>query len=107
MIATLRTAILAADRGLVENVKWNSPNFAFEGVDRVTLRENPKGGVQIIFHRGAKIRADVDTFHFDDPTGLLKWPATDRAVLAIADEPQAAALAPQLTLLVRRWIATP
>jgi hypothetical protein len=61
--------------------------------------------VQVIFHRGAKQRADLDTFHFDDPTGLLTWPAPDRAVLAVADADEAIALAPQLTRLVRDWIA--
>ena len=107
MLSILRQAVLAADPTIVENEKWNSPNFVYDGVDRVTLRVHPKGGVQVIFHRGAKLRADVDTFHFDDPTGLIEWPAPDRGVLKVADAAQATALAPQLTLLVRRWISTP
>ena len=106
MLSILRQAVLAADPGITENEKWNSPNFVYDGVDRVTLRVNPKGGVQVIFHRGAKIRADAASFHFDDPTGLIAWPAPDRGVLTIADAAAATALAPQLTDLVRRWIAT-
>ena len=106
MISILRQAILAADPAIVENEKWNSPNFTHDGVDRVTLRVHPKGGVQVIFHRGAKQRADVDTFHFDDPTGLLEWPAPDRGVLKVVDAEQAAALAARITMLVRQWIAT-
>ena len=98
--------MLAADPAIVEIEKWNSPNFVYNGVDRVTFRITPAGPVQVIFHRGAKQRADVDTFHFDDPTGLLRWPAPDRGVLTIADAATATALAPQLTELVRRWIAT-
>jgi hypothetical protein len=107
VIDTVRAAILAADERVVENVKWNSPNFTFAGVDRVTVRDNPKGGVHIIFHRGAKVRADAAAFRFDDPTGLLTWPAPDRAILTIDDHVSATALAPQLTQLVRDWIATP
>jgi hypothetical protein len=107
VIETLRAAVVAAHPLIEENVKWNSPNFVFDGADRVTLRLNPKGGVQVIFHRGAKIRADADGFQFDDPTGLLTWPGPDRAILSVADDASAAALAPQLTLLVRRWIAKP
>lgn len=107
MIDTVRAAILAADEHLVENVKWNSPNFTFDGVDRVTVRDNPKGGVQVIFHRGSKIREDAQSFRFDDPTGLLTWPGPDRAILTIRDADAATALAPQLTQLVRDWIATP
>ena len=107
MITILRQAILAADPSIVENEKWNSPNFTYDGVDRVTLRIHPKGGVQVIFHRGAKQRVDVDSFHFDDPTGLLDWPAPDRGVLSIANDAEASGLAPEITQLVRRWIAQP
>lgn len=104
MISILRQAVLAADPAIVENEKWNSPNFVYNGVDRVTLRIHPKGGVQVIFHRGSKTREDADTFSFDDPTGLLTWPARDRGVLSIADAEEAAGLAPEITQLVRRWI---
>jgi hypothetical protein len=107
VISILRQAVLAADPAIVENEKWNSPNFVYNGVDRVTLRIHPKGGVQVIFHRGSKTREDVDTFVFDDPTGLLTWPARDRGVLSIADAAEAAGLAPEITQLVRRWIALP
>ena len=104
-IDTLRAAILAADPGISENVKWNSPNFVFNNEDRVTLRTNPKGGVQVILHRGAKVRPDAAGFSFDDPTGLLTWPGPDRAILAVADDDSARAIAPQLTPLIARWIA--
>jgi len=103
MIETLRGAILAADSRIQENVKWNSPNFAVDGEDRVTLRLNPKGGVQVILHRGAK--KDASEFEVDDPTGALEWRGHDRAILAVADEAEAHRLAPQLTELVARWIA--
>ena len=105
LITALRQAILAADPAIVENEKWNSPNFVYDGVDRVTLRVHPKGGVQVILHRGAKVRVDAADFHFDDPTGLLTWPAPDRGVLKVNTVEEAVALADQITQLVRRWIA--
>lgn len=107
LITALRQAILAADERIVENEKWNSPNFVFEGVDRVTLRLHPKGGVQVIFHRGSKTRVDAAAFHFDDPTGLLTWPAPDRGVLKVDTVEEARALSGELTQLVRQWIAVP
>jgi hypothetical protein len=103
IVAALRRAILAADPRVEENVKWNSPNFTVDGADRVTLRLNPKGGVQVILHRGAK--KDDSAFEVDDPTGLLEWRGHDRAILAVADEAQAAAVGPALTELVVRWLA--
>ena len=77
MINVLRQAILAADPAIVETEKWNSPNFVFNGVDRVTLRVHPKGGVQVIFHRGTAKRLDVADFHFDDPS-LTELPKSVR-----------------------------
>lgn len=103
IVEVLRGAILAADPGIAENVKWNSPNFVFEGTDRVTLRLNPKGGVQVILHRGAK--KDDSPFAIDDPTGLLEWRGHDRAILGVVDESEALRLAPGLTELVVRWLA--
>ena len=99
----LRSAILAADARIEENVKWNSPNFTVDGADRVTLRLNPKGGVQVILHRGAK--KDDSPFVVDDPTGELEWRGHDRAILTVADEPDARRLAAGLTELVTRWLA--
>lgn len=105
IVTALRQAILAADPAIVETEKWNSPNFVFDGVDRVTLRIRPTGGVQVIFHRGAKSRDDAAAFSFDDPTGLLEWPAPDRGVLLVEDEEAARGLSSEITQLVRRWIA--
>jgi hypothetical protein len=103
LVDVLRRAILAGDSSLVEGVKWNSPNFSIDGADRVTLRLNPKGGVQVILHRGAK--KDASAFEVDDPTGELEWRGHDRAILTVTDDDAAQRLAPQLTELVARWIA--
>lgn len=103
LVELLRAAILGADTRLAENVKWNSPNFTVDGADRVTLRIAPKGGVQAIFHRGAK--KDASAFEIDDPTGELEWRGHDRAILSVRDEADARRLAPALTELVARWIA--
>jgi hypothetical protein len=100
----VRDAVLAADPGITETVKWNAPNFVFDGADRVTLRLPPRGRLQVILHRGAKVRDDVETFEFDEPSGRLVWPARDRGILTLEDEADAAASASFITDLVQRWI---
>ena len=105
IVETLRTAISAADERITEHVKWNAPSFVVDGTDRVTMRLHPKGGVQLIFHRGAKVRDDTATFSFDDPSGLLTWATPDRGILAVDSPADAAAKAPVITELVRRWVA--
>jgi len=105
IVETLRAAILAADPSLTEHVKWNAPSFVHNGTDRVTMRMHPKGGVQLIFHRGAKVRDDTSSFAFDDPSGLLAWATQDRGILMVESEEDATAKAPVITDLVRRWVA--
>jgi hypothetical protein len=36
-VVGLRRAILAADPGITEHVKWNAPSFRYAGEDRVTF----------------------------------------------------------------------
>jgi hypothetical protein len=104
LVNALRAAVQAADPAILENVKWNSPNFVYRGADRITLRIHPRSGVQVIFHRGAKVAPDAEAISFYDPTGLLVWKAKDRAVLSVVDEEHAAELLETITTLVRRWI---
>lgn len=101
-IAGLRAAVQAADQGLTETIKWNAPSFAHNGADRVTLGVDPKGGFRMVLHRGAKVSAD--SFRFDDPGGLARWPATDRGVVQYRDAHDVAAKSAATTDLVRRWI---
>ena len=105
-VLQLRAAILACDPAISEHVKWNAPSFRHGGEDRVTFRLQPRGRLQLIFHRGAKVRADSAGFTFDDPTGLMAWPAPDRAVVDFPDLAAVSARQEQVTTLVKRWVQT-
>ena len=54
--------------GSREHVKWNAPSFCYAGVDRVTFRLQPGNRLQLVLHRGAKVRDDAADFRFEDPT---------------------------------------
>jgi hypothetical protein len=103
-VLELREAILAADPAITEHVKWNAPSFRHGGEDRVTFRLRPRGRLQLIFHRGAKVRADAAGFVFDDPSGLMTWPAPDRAVIDFPDLGAVAAHRAEVGALVARWV---
>ena len=83
-IGAMRSAILASNEGISEHIKWNALSFCYGGDDRVTFRLPPKGGLQLIFHRGEKVK-DSQDFMFEDGTGLLQWLAVDRAVVTFGD----------------------
>jgi hypothetical protein len=104
-IERLRAAILASDDGITEHVKWNAPSFCYAGVDRVTFRLQPGNRLQLILHRGAKVRDDAADFRFEDPSGLLEWVAADRAVITLRDLDDVDARLSAVVDVVRRWVA--
>lgn len=95
--------IRSADPAITEHVKWNAPSFCIDGDDRVTLRLQPKDRVQIIVHRGAKVK-DTTGFHFADESGLIRWLAPDRGEITIADAADLEAEADTIRKLVKRWM---
>jgi hypothetical protein len=105
-IERLRAAILDSNDRITEHIKWKAPSFCYAGEDRVTFRLYPEDRVQLIFHRGAKVKSDAADFAFDDHTGLLRWVANDRAVVALRDAEDAEAKRPALVEVVNRWVVT-
>jgi hypothetical protein len=103
-VQRLRLAILDSDDGIAETIKWNAPNFRFGGDDRVTFRLKPGDIVQLILHRGAKVRHDSAAFVFIDDAGLIKWAATDRGVVTLSASDSAEREA-EIVNLVGRWMA--
>ena len=69
----------------------------------MTFRLYPQDRAQLVFHRGAKVRGDAADFAFEDDTGLLRWVAEDRAVVALRG---AEARQRDLVELVKRWVVT-
>ena len=102
-VERLRSAILNSNDRITEDIKWKAPSFCYAGEDRVTFRLYPEDRVQLVFHRGAKVKGDAAGFAFEDDTGLLRWVADDRAVVALRD---AETRQRDLVELVNRWVVT-
>ena len=103
LIARLRAIILGANGQITEQIKWNAPSFCFGGDDRVAMRLHPPTQVQLIFHRGAKVRPD-DGFNFADDSGLLQWITNDRATVTLRSLAEVEAHEAGLAWLVERWM---
>jgi hypothetical protein len=99
----LRAAVLGVDPEITEQVKWNAPSFSYGGEDRVTFHLRSQD-VQLIFHRGAAVRADAESFSFADDSGLMQWKSNDRAVVAFKDLADVKANEQAFNNLVKRWI---
>ncbi len=106
-IEILRGIIRAADPVIGEGIKWNAPSFSAPSVTGkdewfATFHLRAKSGVQIILHRGAKVRAYAGAI--DDPDQLLEWLATDRARVSFGDEADIVHKCEPLTMILRQWI---
>jgi hypothetical protein len=71
----------------------------------VTFRLQPGNRLQLVLHRGAKVRDDAADFRFDDDSGLLDWVAPDRAVVTFRDLDDVATRRSAVADLIRRWVA--
>jgi hypothetical protein len=103
-VVDVRAAILASDHQITEHIKWKAPSFCYAGDDRVTFRLQPGDVFQLVFHRGAKVRADSEEFTFEDGTGLLEWAAPDRATVTLTDLDDVRAKLTAVVELVGRWM---
>ena len=103
-IERIRAIILNADGQITEQIKWNAPSFCYHGDDRVTMRIHPPEQIQLIFHRGAKVRSDSADFKFEDGSGLMKWATSDRGIVTLRTMQDVETNEAALTTLVHEWI---
>lgn len=105
-IETLRKIILGVSPEVREGIKWNAPSFRIVD-DFATFNLRGKGGedrVMLILHTGAKVKKRAKPLTIDDPQGLLKWLAADRAVVTFADVSEIRSAKRALEAIVRAWI---
>jgi hypothetical protein len=102
-IEQARAIILDSDPQISEHIKWNAPSFLYNGEDRLTFNLHQRDRIQLIFHRGAKVK-DSQGFVFEDSTGLLEWVTADRAKLTLLDMQDLDAKKMALRKVVNQWI---
>jgi hypothetical protein len=100
----LRSLILSSELNLNENIKWNGPNYCIEGEDRITMRVQSPKIVQLIFHRGAKVKEQPSSKLLSNDFGLLDWKSNDRAVASFKNLEAILIVEPNLRLIVKEWI---
>lgn len=103
-IEELRTIILSAKSGIEENIKWNGPNYTFNGEDRITMKIQPPKNVQLIFHRGAKVLEQPMEKLLKEDFGILSWKTNDRAVATFVAIEEVISKKETLNKIVCEWI---
>lgn len=103
-IEQLRENILNVDLDLVETIKWNGPNYQYKNEDRITLRVQDTKQVQVIFHRGAKVKVQPKNRLIEDEFNLLVFKENDRAIINIKSIDEVILHQTSIQTLVHRWI---
>lgn len=103
-IIALRKIILETPILLQENIKWNGPNYLFNNEDRVTMRIQPPKQIQLIFHRGAKVKKQPPNKLINDETGLLLWKENDRAIISFKTINEIKDNKTKINNLIVQWI---
>lgn len=103
VVSKARAEILKSNSNITESIKWNAPNFLYKGEDRVTFRLNPSPTLQVIFHRGAKVK-DGSGFKFEDEMQVLKWASSDRGIYEFNTSGDVDGQIADLVTLVNRWM---
>jgi hypothetical protein len=103
-IELLRTILLSVDEDLVEGIKWNGPNYSIRGEDRITMRIHPPTQVQLIFHRGAKVKVQPEKRLLDNDDDFLTWKENDRAIASFQSLEQIEKDRSKLKEIATMWI---
>jgi hypothetical protein len=103
-IVELRKIILKSNVKLTEHIKWNAPSFCVDGEDRLTMRLFPPKNIQLIFHRGAKVKVQPKQKLVSGHLSFLKWPANDRAVATFNNLQDVKGSETEIRELVNEWI---
>lgn len=103
-IECLREIILSTDYDLAEGIKWNGPNYSLNGEDRITLRIHPQKQIQIIFHRGAKVKESPTQRLLGSEYNILLWKENDRAIASFQSLQEILEKKQMIREVVEKWI---
>jgi hypothetical protein len=103
----LRGIIFEAEPNLIENIKWNAPNYVHEGEDRITFNlMNKEGKVQLVLHMGATKKENKKAKNkLQDPSGLGTPASNIRTVITFESLQDILAKEEALKDILRRWLA--
>ncbi len=102
-IEILRKIILNSNKNIFENIKWNAPNYVFENEDRITMRILPLKHCQLIFHCGAKVKAQPNEKLISYPLSFIIWKENNRAVASFKNQDEIMKNEIDLNKFVKDW----
>lgn len=108
-INKLRNIIIKAESALEENLKWNAPNYVYDGQDRITFNlKNKERKVQLILHMGATKKEDKKAEPIlKNDEGLVRWNSNIRGIIEFENLADITAKRHLLIKVIKNWLAIP
>lgn len=106
-VNALRKIILEIEPTLMENLKWNAPNYVYKGQDRITFNlMNKQGQVKLLIHMGATRKESKSAQPvLDNDEGIVEWSSDIRGTLTFTDLEDIASKKILLKRIIERWLA--
>lgn len=101
-----RKIILTAEPKLEENLKWNGPNYVYDGVDRITFNlMNREQKVKLLIHMGAK-RKENKTGKpvLSEDNGIVDWQSDIRGIVSFDSIEDIVSKKEALIKLIQAWL---
>ena len=106
-VMTVRDIILETEPALVENIKWNAPNYVFNGQDRLTFNvQNKEGKLKLVLHMGASKKENKHAAPvINEKAGTISWNSNIRGVITFENLEDIITKQAAIAAAVTKWLA--
>ncbi len=105
-VQLLREYIRDAEPLLIENIKWNAPNYMLNDEDRITFNtQNKEQLVKLVFHMGATRKEDKKGEPVLNNASLIVWASDIRGNMTFSGLEEIKSNEKVIKQTVREWLA--
>jgi hypothetical protein len=105
-INLVRKPIMGTEPTLIENLKWNAPNYRFHDEDRVTFNlMNREGNVKLILHMGTFKKEDKKGKPvLSEDFGIVEWNSDVRGTISFNNITEIESKTDSLIAIIKGWL---
>jgi hypothetical protein len=106
-IMSVRELIFSAEPSLQETLKWNAPNYTYNGEDRITFNViNKQEIVKVIIHMGTSNIEDKSAKPIlEDTSGIVVWNSDIRGTISFESFDDIQTKSGQFKKIIADWVA--
>lgn len=105
-VEKIRQIIKDSEPGLAENIKWNAPNYNFDGIDRMTLNlMNKDHKLKLILHMGSSKKENKNAEPvLKEGSGIIDWSSDIRGYITFNDFADIQLKQGAIEQIIKNWL---